>query len=67
MQLALSSKALLSMPRSRALPRTTWPTASAACTGVATVNVNGALRRELSVLLHAREAARVQRSRSPRS
>ena len=29
--------------------------------GVATVNVNGALRRELSVLLRAREAARVQR------
>ena len=40
-------------PRSRAWPRTCSPTASAAIDGVAVVNVNGALRRELSVLLRA--------------
>ena len=40
-------------PRSRAWPRTCSPTASARIDGVAVVNVNGSLRRELSVLLRA--------------
>ena len=41
------------MPRSRAWPKTCWPTSSAACPGVAVVNVNGSLKRELSVLLRS--------------
>ena len=41
------------MPRSRAWPRTICPTASARFQAWSIVNVNGSLRRELSVLLRA--------------
>ncbi len=55
MQLALSSQNADATPRSRAWPRTCSPTASARSTAWPTVNVNGSLRRELSVLLRAQK------------